>query len=342
MFPRQSRVNQDMHWIEEHLGEISNVEVLINFSTSCQLSPFERLQWVARVADGLREQPEVGNVLSVASFMPSWSEQTSVGAVARRGAVRKALENNLPALREQKWIAETERGQVWRLISKVSATNSQDYGELVAVVQETCDAVINEAAIESDIDLRYTGLTLIMHQTQVTLLRDLGYSFLAAFLLITPIMMWVTRSWQGGLVAMIPNVLPVSVVFGMMGWLGLTLDIAGILTASVALGIAVDDTLHFICWYMSALRETASRKQAVLESIRACSSAMFHTTFICCLSMMPFMFAGFLPTQQFAKLMIAMLSGAVIGDLLVLPALLLSPWGTVIQKSKAATATGSI
>jgi hypothetical protein len=57
---------------------------------------------------------------------------------------------------------------------------------------------------------------------------------------------------------------------------------------------------------------------------------MLQTTLISCFSMAPFLLAGFLPTQQFAKLMIAILSLAIIGDLLILPALLLSPWGKVI------------
>ncbi len=341
MFPLQSRVNQDMFWIEENLGPISTVEVLVNFPPSCPFTSFERLQWLARISESLREQPEVGGVLSAVSFMPSWTDQRSVGAVARRGAVRKAIESNLSELKQQKWIADTSHGQIWRLVSKVSATSSQDYGELVAVVKTTCNAVMKDVSDKSGVMLQYTGLTPIMHQTQVTLLRDLGYSFLSAFVLITPIMMWITRSWRGGLLAMIPNVLPVTLVFGIMGWLGLSLDIAGILTASIALGIAVDDTLHFICWYMRELRNTSSRKQAVLESFRACSAAMLHTTLISCLSMAPFLFAGFLPTQQFAKLMIAMLSGAIIGDLFVLPALLMSPWGTVIGKSQTSNPIGT-
>jgi len=332
MFPLDSRINQDMFWIEEHIGPISTVEVLLTFPDACSLSTFDRLDWIARVGDGLREQPEVGGVMSAVSFLPRWTDQKSVGAAARRGAVRKAVENNLPQLLEQKWVADTEDGQVWRLVSKVSATSSQDYGELVAIVKKACQDVLKKSPPENGIDVHFTGLTPIMHQTQVTLLRDLGFSFLTAFLLITPIMMWVTGSLRGGLLAMIPNVLPISVVFGTMGWLGFKLDIAGILTASVALGIAVDDTLHFICWHMSSLRSGASKQQAVFRSFHACSSAMMHTTLISCLSMAPFLFAEFLPTQQFAKLMIAMLCGAIIGDIFLLPALLLSPWGTVIKQ----------
>ena len=62
---------------------------------------------------------------------------------------------------------------------------------------------------------------------------------------------------------MIPSVLPVVLVFGCMGWLEFRLDVAGILTASVALGIAVDDTLHFVSWFMRVRRSGASPQRSV-------------------------------------------------------------------------------
>ena len=174
-----------------------------------------------------------------------------------------------------------------------------------------------------------------MHETQVALLTDLGYSFVCAFVMITPVMMFVVRSIPGGLLIMLPNILPVTIAFGCMGWTNIDLDIAGILTASIALGIAVDDTLHFVCWYMDELRGGHSRQEAVSITFQNCSAAMAHTTLISCVSMAPFLFAEFIPTQQFAKLMIVMLSGAIVGDLVLLPALLLSPMGKFIGPSRS-------
>jgi predicted RND superfamily exporter protein len=338
MFPAQSRVNQDMAWIESHLAPIATVEVLLHFPPDSPLSNFDRLRWVEALGSSLRQQAEVGGVMSAASLLPSWTESGSIGASARRGAVRRAIDENLERFQQEKWIADTDRGQTWRVIAKVSATSGQDYGQLVGVIEQTCRRVLEAGLPQTDagqvqadgLEIHYTGLTPIMHHTQVTVLQDLGSSFLTAFLLITPILMLITRSWRGGLLAMIPNVLPVSVVFGIMGGLGYSLDIAGILTASVALGIAVDDTLHFLCWYMASLHREGSRPPAVYATLKACAAAMLHTTLISCFSMAPFLLAGFLPTQQFAKLMIAILSLAIIGDLLILPALLLSPWGKVI------------
>jgi predicted RND superfamily exporter protein len=72
--------------------------------------------------------------------------------------------------------------------------------------------------------------------------------------------MLIAKSFAGGLLLMIPNVLPVTIAFGCMGIFRLDLDIAGILTASIALGIAVDDTLHFVCWYVDELKKDISRR----------------------------------------------------------------------------------
>ncbi len=333
MFPIRSKVNQDMLWIEEHIGPIASIEVLLNFPTDSSLANFDRLQYLANISKTLVELPEVGGVLSPVAFMPNWSEKSSVAAVAKRSAVRKAIDENMQTFRDQNWIAETDHGQVWRLMAKVSSTSSQDFGQLGSIVENACHQELEGALREKKLSFHLTGLTPLMHQTQVTILNDLGSSFLTAFLLITPIMMWTTRSLLGGLLAMVPNVLPVAMAFGIMGWFGYSLDIAGILTASIALGIAVDDTLHFLHWYVDRLRERMSTLDATTETFRACSAAMLHTTLVSGLSMTPFLFAGFMPTQQFAKLMIVMLGLAIVGDLLVLPALLLSPFGLVVVRA---------
>jgi predicted RND superfamily exporter protein len=121
--------------------------------------------------------------------------------------------------------------------------------------------------------------------------------------------------------------LPETVVFGGMAWLGYSIDIAGILTASVAMGIAVNDTLHFVNWYTRRLALGDTRQQAIADSFSNCAKAMVHTMLISCCSMLPFMLAQFNPTRQFAILMIAMMSTSILGDLVLLPALLLGPLG---------------
>lgn len=120
-----------------------------------------------------------------------------------------------------------------------------------------------------------------------------------------------------------------------MAWLGFRLDIAGLLTASVAMGIAVNDTLHFVNWYARRLAAGDTRTEAIADTLSSCAGAMFHTMLISCCSMLPFLFADFLPTRQFAFLMIAMLSSAILGDLVLLPGMLLSPLGLCLVPKRS-------
>ncbi len=327
MFPPSSRTNVDMNWLEKHLGPISSIEVLLTFGPQSDAELLERAGCVRNVMERLRSKPEIGGVVSATTFLPDWTDSKSVGAAARRGAIRKSLEVNLAEIEKHGFIAETSEGQVWRITAKVSALTGDDYGMLTQKVATATREITDLFPETHDLQLEFTGLTPLMHETQVTILQDLGYSFAMAFLLITPVMMVIGRGIFTGLLLMVPNILPVTVVFGAMGLFGFPIDIAGILTASVALGIAVDDTLHFISWYTKELRQGIDNATAVANTFHSCAAAMMYTTAISCGSMAPFLLSEFNPTRQFATLMIAMLSGAIIGDLVLLPALLLSPVG---------------
>jgi predicted RND superfamily exporter protein len=334
MFPEQSRTNSDMKWFESHIGPIATVEVLLHFKNSESISILDQSKLVHQLTQTLKEQDDVGGVYSAMTFLPRWPEGGSTKAVATRSVLRHRLENNLEQFANQGVLFRDSEETVWRLMAKVSAVSNKSYGELTDTVRLCVANDLENSPIATHVRAEYTGLSPVMHETQVALLTDLGYSFLSAFALITPVMMWMVRSVLGGLLIMIPNILPVTLAFGTMGWMGWSLDIAGILTASIALGIAVDDTLHFSCWYMQELDRGHSRIEAIRRTFSNCSTAMLHTTVISCGAMTPFLFADFLPTQQFAKLMIAMLGSAIIGDLVILPALLLSPLGKVIGRRR--------
>lgn len=331
MFPDDCKTNQDMKWIETHLGPISTVEVLLQFPSDCTLSNFDRIRALSKVSDRVLQQEQVGGVLSAVNFLPSWSESASIGAVSKRSALRRSIDDAIPELTAKQLVVENDGVQTWRLMAKVSAVADEDYGTLTRLVADATRLAMQEFPEGSNATVEFTGLSPVMHETQTILLKDLGYSFVMAFALITPVMIWISRSVIGGIVIMLPNVLPVSIAFGMMGWLHYDLDIAGILTASIALGIAVDDTLHFVCRYVESLRAGETKVQAIIDTMNSCGRAMIHTTVISCFAMAPFLFAEFLPTQQFAKLMIVMLSFALVGDLVLLPALLLSSVGRFIQ-----------
>lgn len=173
----------------------------------------------------------------------------------------------------------------------------------------------------------YTGVVPLVYKTQRQLLVSLRESIGLATVLIAIVMVFVLRSPAAGVIAMIPNVFPIVMVFGALGWLGIAVDIGIMMTASVALGVAVDDTVHFVWWFQHGISEGRDRKSAVMYAYDRCGTAMLQTTIIAGLGLAVFATSTFTPTQQFGVLMITMLSAALVGDLLLLPALLAGPIG---------------
>jgi uncharacterized membrane protein YdfJ with MMPL/SSD domain len=103
--------------------------------------------------------------------------------------------------------------------------------------------------------------------------------------------------------------------------------------ASVALGVAVDDTMHYLTWFREALDRGLDRKEAALAAYERCGTAMSQTTLIGGLGLAVFAFSTFTPTQQFGIMMLVLLFAALFGDLIFLPSLLTGPLGRFFDRS---------
>ena len=178
-----------------------------------------------------------------------------------------------------------------------------------------------------------TGGVPVVYKAQNQLLDDLKVSFLTAFLIIGLILVCLFRSVRCGTLAVYPSLLPVIFVFGIVGWSGLRVEMGTMLTGSAALGIAVDNTVHFITWYRIGHQRGMDRKEATRLAYRKCGSAMFQTSSVCSLGLVTYMISPFIPTIYFSFFMCALLFSALFSDLTVLPAILLSVWGKIFLRS---------
>jgi predicted RND superfamily exporter protein len=177
----------------------------------------------------------------------------------------------------------------------------------------------------------YTGVVPIVYKAQSALLESLIQSSLWSFLTITPLMMLVSRGILPGLVAMLPNVLPILVVFGAMGWLGIDVDVGSMMSASIALGVAVDDTIHYLTWFREELDRVKDRKLAILGAFRRCATPTLQAAVISGLGLSIFGFSTFTPTQRFGLLMLTILFAGVAAELIFFPALLAGPLGACFK-----------
>jgi predicted RND superfamily exporter protein len=130
---------------------------------------------------------------------------------------------------------------------------------------------------------------------------------------------------------MIPNVLPVLAIFGGMGWLGIPIDIGSMMTASIALGVAVDDTIHFLSWFRGNVHTLRNRREAIILSYKQCATPTLQAACISGLGLSVFALSTFTPTQRFGWLMLTILIAGVIAELVMLPAILAGPLGKVFD-----------
>jgi hydrophobe/amphiphile efflux-3 (HAE3) family protein len=178
-----------------------------------------------------------------------------------------------------------------------------------------------------------TGLSIVgSHSAQALTkgqIRSLGLALVCIFILLSILFL----SPKVGLLTMIPNLFPILVNFGIMGWSGLHLTVATSLVASIAIGLAVDDTIHYVFRFNHQFRRDFSRRQANYRTIADVGKPIVFTSIAIALGFSVLLFSSFVPTSVFGLLMLITMASALFGDLLILPVIMqATPWLLVVME----------
>ncbi|MEO1529204.1 MAG: MMPL family transporter [Planctomycetota bacterium] len=331
MFGPESPIREEYAWFEENVGATSTAELLVSFPPLDEDdSSLDRLAVVRAAHIAAIQSEPVDGAISAISFLPTLSKKKSISASSKRAAVARMIENEESGLGRLGMISRDESSETWRITLRLSEPEDVDYSVTLAEIETAVAEGLKDAQIDSELTL--TGPAVVTHAAQVVLLRDLFRSFLTAFAVVGVVMVLVLRSLRGGLVAMIPNLFPTVILFGFMGLRQTPLDIGSVMSASVALGIAVDDTVHLLSRFGSRRAQGLGQIRAAHGALSQCGWAMLQTTMVCGLSLMVYWFSDFVPTSQFALLMFGLLSAALFGDVFLLPSLMSSPLGHFLHK----------
>ncbi len=166
-----------------------------------------------------------------------------------------------------------------------------------------------------------TGSVYANFEVVSALIDNLAKSFLSAFVVIALLMIVMLGDFKLGLLAMLPNVLPVMVVGGVMGVLGVPLDLNTVLVASIAIGIAVDDTIHFF-YQFHAFEPELGGEGAIAAAYHHTARAMVSTSVVLAVGFAAYGFAEMVNVQRFGLLITLSVAVALLADLVLTPALL--------------------
>ena len=212
-------------------------------------------------------------------------------------------------------------------------TDQMDFGQrklritvLTNIVDTSKDMKMIEYAKEwwskTPYKLTLTGQTAMYAYMQKNITDTLIYSLTLTILIVSLMMLLIFKRLKILWILLIPNILPVVLVIGIMGWMGLTIDMGVAIAGAIIIGVAVDDSIHFLVKYFDARKRGLGMPETFDEVLHYAGRAIIFTTVVLSLSFSMFAFSTFTPNQNFGVVTATALFLALIIDLVLLPALL--------------------
>ena len=327
-FPQKHQVLNEASNVEEAAGPLNSVELLLQFDNVDMKNDRLRVQGITALCSRIITDTPFESCISAATFAPVLKR--------RQNQLQKTLEiSKLRILKEQMadlgLLHIDEKQETWRISCRYLVDKKINVPEvnekLKSLVQQTFFREKKLVLSGESLHIIPTGEFVLFDFVDRQFFRELILTYTVAFAVISLIVMLVLRTPLAMLIALLPNLFPAVVVLGGTGHLGFRLDAASLMTASVALGIAVDDTLHFMLWWKKIrsgqMNDMANHSTFAIEStLSYCGTAILQTSLIIGASIVLYGLCGFLPTVRFGCLLSAMMFAALLGDLLLLPALL--------------------
>jgi hypothetical protein len=231
----------------------------------------------------------------------------------------KRVQRMLPRIDRPEWtdaFLATDEAKA-RIMLRVRDIGSSQFKRLFADV----DTVLRRE-LPTDIGFQLTGDAWLHTVCMDQFVRDLFYSLLAASGIIFVLIGLLFRSVATGLVSAVPNLFPLTMTLGYMYLRGYELTAGNVIVFAISLGIAVDDTVHFLARYREEAKRGTDPRVAVSSALRSSGRAIVLTSLLVVSGLSVLVFSEFLPTRRFSELTAITMIAALPGDVILLPALL--------------------
>ena len=343
--PRTDKLYTDLKFFERHFNGVMPLEIIVDtkkkYGVSRNLNNLERIDSLQQF---LAQRPYIGKPLSIAEGL-KFAKQ----AFFEGDSVNYTMpsEFDLPALAgylNMRGGGGGEQTSFSRLVASFMdssrqvariSVNMQDVGsERLPFILDSIQTRADELFDTARYKVQLTGTSVTFLEGSRYIINGLKESIFWAFLLIALCMLYLFRSLRILLCSLLPNVIPLIITAGIMGWAGVPLKPSTVLVFSVALGIAIDITIRFLVNYKQESKNTDDVQGNVIQTIHSTGLSIIYTSIVLIAGFVIFCFSGFGGTQALGWLTSLTLVVATIANLAFLPALLISlrPKRTAIEK----------
>jgi len=326
--PKGKQFFKDIVFFEEEFGGIMPLEIVIDTKQEKGVMKLSTLKKMDKLDETIDEIPQLSKSISVLNIV-KYSKQAFYSG--------KPEYYQLPNNQEKNWILSYTKNSSNNsdlLNSFVDSTGRyarmttfmKDIGtERMALIEDRINEKIKKEFPEDKYSVSMTGGALIFLKGTNFLINNLVISLSLAIILIAIFMAFMFRSLRMILISLIPNVFPLLITAGLMGYLGVPIKPSTILVFSIAFGISVDDTIHFLAKYRQELIANNWRiKESVYGALRETGVSMFYTSIVLFFGFLVFTVSSFGGTIALGGLVSITLLFAMVSNLILLPSLLLS------------------
>ena len=334
-FRSNSQLVESYKFVEDNLGGAGVWDIIVPAPRQLDWSYLHRIQQLERrlrkevMVDGQHETPGLSKVLSLADALRATSP-TDPGRIdsplVREGVIRASLAGiraALPVFSSAMYAPDNEVPDTYYFRIMLRARERQPADQkrqLINQVTRICGQEFPRQRGQAGAEV--TGLFVLLASLINSLMRDQWLTFGMALLGITAVLIIAFRNWRYGLVAMVPNALPIIFVLGALGWLGVRVNLGVAMIAAVSLGLSVDSSIHYISFYRRLRLGGQSVVEALGEVQRTVGQAVVLSTLALVVGFAALCSSQFVPTVYFGLLVSVAMLGGLFGNLVLLPLLL--------------------
>ena len=326
--PKSMEFYKDIKFFEKEFGGIMPLEILIDTKKDKGVMKLSVLKKMDKINEAIASFPELSKPISVVNLvkyskqayykgnpkyyqLPTGQEQGYIFAYTKN--------SNSDASMLKTFVDSTGRYARITTFMKDIGTDKMD------IIQKRLKTVIDKEFPSEKYSVSLTGKALVFIKGTNFLITNLVISLSLAILLIALFMAWMFRSPQMILISLIPNILPLLITAGLMGYFNIPIKPSTILVFSIAFGISVDDTIHFLAKYRQELLASKWKvKPSVYAALRETGVSMFYTSIVLFFGFLVFTLSSFGGTIALGGLVSVTLLLAMVSNLILLPSLLLT------------------
>jgi len=327
-FPKDSPVLDDLKFFESKFGGVVPFELEIDALKPDKAISATTLKRIDELQEAMASYPEFSRAMSVAEVL-KFVKQAYYGGMPSKYSLPNGSERNFILSYSQgaenrkdmlKSFIDSTR-QITRVSFQMKDVGTDELERLLEEVRPKIDSIFDT----DKYNVTITGTSVVYLRGTEYLVKNLFISLGIAVVLIALLMAYMFRSWRMVMVSLIPNIIPLVITAALMGFLGITIKPSTILVFSIAFGISVDDTIHFLAKYRQELEANNWKiKRSVILALHEVGISMAYTSIVLFFGFSIFTLSSFGGTKALGMLVSITLLVAMFSNLLLLPSLLLT------------------